>query len=74
VKCESCRDARANPFSAQMTNGCVSCEGRALALMNFTIEELADKHSHEVIESFAFWAPAVRQAKAASSASKGGSP
>jgi len=46
-----------------MTSGCKSCEGRALAAMGFTAEEVAGKHLAEVLAAYEKWLPMVKRGK-----------
>ena len=63
MTCPSCTQAQTNPRSAQMTSGCKSCEGRALAAMGFTAEEVAGKHLAEVLAAYEKWLPMVKRGK-----------
>lgn len=63
MNCESCQRAKVNLHIHWMTNGCASCEGRALALAGFQRRELSENHSPEVIKAFEEWMPAIRQSR-----------
>lgn len=67
MTCRACTVAKDNPRTGLMTVGCVSCEGRALAAMGFTRDEIDGKHAVDVIEAFDQWVPIVRQQAARTS-------